>query len=289
MMKNVNLIFDTIFSKYSRGKFEKFILVLAAVGFITHLILIFLNSNGYIQLDVGENLLKNPISALYTPFSFILVYEAFLLIYYLPSSFTVSVVKGYEIISLVLIRKIFKDVPLVDLSEDFFVNPYNVQFIYDITGFILVFFLIYLFKTTAGRPKKPKIDTKLENFISQKKAISILLVPVLLALATYSFYNWLGSLFIDSSNDIDVNFLFFVDFFTILILVDVLLLLISFRYTERYSQLIRNTGFIISTIMLRLSFTATGLASVSFLVLGILFGVIILAIYKKMEKVNYLG
>jgi len=289
MMKYVNLIFDTIFSKYSRGKFEKFILILAAMGFITHLMLIFLNSNGFIQLDIGGNLLKNPISALYTPFSFILVYEAFLLIYYLPSSFTVSVVKGYEIISLVLIRKIFKDVPLVDLSQDFFANPYNVQFIYDITGFVLVFFLIYLFKTTAGRPKKPKIDKKLEKFISQKKAISILLVPVLLALASYSFYNWIGSLFIDSSNDIDVNFLFFVDFFTILILVDVLLLLISFRYTERYSQLIRNTGFIISTIMLRLSFTATGLASVSFLVLGILFGVVILAIFKKMEKVNYLG
>ena len=289
MMKNVNLIFDTIFSKYSRGKFEKFILILAAMGFITHLMLIFLNSNGYIQVDIGGNLLKNPISALYTPFSFILVYEAFLLIYYLPSSFTVSVVKGYEIISLVLIRKIFKDVPLVDLSQDFFANPYNVQFIYDITGFVLVFFLIYLFKTIAGRPKKPKIDKKLEKFITQKKAISILLVPVLLALASYSFYNWIGSLFIDSSNDIDVNFLFFVDFFTILILVDVLLLLISFRYTERYSQLIRNTGFIISTIMLRLSFTATGLASVSFLVLGILFGVVILAIFKKMEKVNYLG
>ena len=289
MMKNINLIFDTIFSKYSRGKFEKFILILAAVGFITHLMLIFLNSNGYIQLDVGKNLLKNPISALYTPFSFILVYEAFLLIYYLPSSFTVSVVKGYEIISLVLIRKIFKDVPQVDLSKDFFANPYNVQFIYDIVGFVLVFFLIYLFKTTAGRPKKPKIDKKLEKFISQKKAISILLVPVLLALASYSFYNWLGSLFIEYSDDIDVNFLFFVDFFTILILVDVLLLLISFRYTERYSQLIRNTGFIISTIMLRLSFTATGLASVSFLVLGILFGVVILAIFKKMEKVNYLG
>ncbi|MEC8680238.1 MAG: hypothetical protein VXY09_03830 [Bacteroidota bacterium] len=289
MMKNINLIFDTIFSKYSRGKFEKFILILAALGFITHLMLIFLNSNGYIQLDVGDNLLKNPISALYTPFSFILVYEAFLLIYYLPSSFTVSVVKGYEIISLVLIRKIFKDVPQVDLSQDFFANPYNVQFIYDIVGFVLVFFLIYLFKTTAGRPKKPKIDKKLEKFISQKKAISILLVPVLLALASYSFYNWLGSLFIEYSDDIDVNFLFFVDFFTILILVDVLLLLISFRYTERYSQLIRNTGFIISTIMLRLSFTATGLASVSFLVLGILFGVVILAIFKKMEKVNYLG
>tara|TARA_B100001029_G_scaffold110952_1_gene91588 strand:- start:520 stop:1386 length:867 start_codon:yes stop_codon:yes gene_type:complete len=288
-MKQINLIFDTIFSKYSRRKFEKFILMLAAVGFVTHLMIILLNSNGYINLDYDGNLLSNPISALYTPFSFILVYEAFLLIYFLPSSFTVSVVKGYEIISLILIRKIFKDVPLVDLSNDFFSSSHNIQFIYDLVGFLLVFFLIYLFKTTAGKPKKPKIDKKLQKFISQKKAISILLVPVLLGLASFSFYDWMKSLFLETADNIDVNFLFFVDFFTILILVDVLLLLISFRYTERYSQLIRNTGFIISTIMLRLSFAANGLASVLFLVGGILFGVIILAIFKKMEKVNYLG
>ena len=288
-MKQINLIFDMIFSKYSRRKFEKFILMLAAVGFVTHLMIILLNSNGYINLDYDGNLLSNPISALYTPFSFILVYEAFLLIYFLPSSFTVSVVKGYEIISLILIRKIFKDVPLVDLSNDFFSSSHNIQFIYDLVGFLLVFFLIYLFKTTAGKPKKPKIDKKLQKFISQKKAISILLVPVLLGLASFSFYDWMKSLFLETADNIDVNFLFFVDFFTILILVDVLLLLISFRYTERYSQLIRNTGFIISTIMLRLSFAANGLASVLFLVGGILFGVIILAIFKKMEKVNYLG
>ena len=288
-MKQINSIFDTIFSKYSRRKFEKFILMLAAVGFVTHLMIILLNSNGYINLDYDGNLLSNPISALYTPFSFILVYEAFLLIYFLPSSFTVSVVKGYEIISLILIRKIFKDVPLVDLSNDFFSSSHNIQFIYDLVGFLLVFFLIYLFKTTAGKPKKTKIDKKLQKFISQKKAISILLVPVLLGLASFSFYDWMKSLFLETADNIDVNFLFFVDFFTILILVDVLLLLISFRYTERYSQLIRNTGFIISTIMLRLSFAANGLASVLFLVGGILFGVIILAIFKKMEKVNYLG
>ena len=155
-MKLINLLFDTIFSKYSRRKFEKFILVLAALGFVTHLVIILLNSRGYINFDYDGNLLSNPISALYTPFSFILVYEAFLLIYFLPSSFTVSVVKGYEIISLILIRKIFKDVPLVDLSNDFFSNSHNIQFIYDLVGFLLVFFLIYLFKTTAGKPKKPK-------------------------------------------------------------------------------------------------------------------------------------
>ena len=41
--------------------------------------------------------------------------------------------------------------------------------------------------------------------------------------------------------------------------------------------------------MLRLSFAAVGLTSIILLISGILFGVVILAIYKKMEKVNYLG
>jgi NADH:ubiquinone oxidoreductase subunit 4 (subunit M) len=84
--------------------------------------------------------------------------------------------------------------------------------------------------------------------------------------------------------DDNLNYLFFVDFFTILILVDVFILLISFQYTERYSQLIRNTGFIISTILLRLSFSVTGLSSTVLLVSGIIFGLIILAIYNQMEK-----
>ena len=59
---------------------------------------------------------------------------------------------------------------------------------------------------------------------SQKKAISILLVPVLLILASLSFYDWVNSL--SNGNQANIDFLFFVDFFTILILVDVLLLLI---------------------------------------------------------------
>ena len=73
---------------------------------------------------------KSNFSNLYS-FSFILVYEAFLLIYYLPRSFTTSVAKQYEIISLILIRKIFKDIPEVDLNENWISNENNIQLIYD--------------------------------------------------------------------------------------------------------------------------------------------------------------
>ena len=289
MLKKVDLIFNTIFSKKSQRIFEKNILFLATSGFIIHLILIYLNKYNYIEYDFNNTLLLDPISALYTPFSFILVYEAYLLIYYLPNSFTVTVVKEYEIISLILIRKIFKDFPQVNLDVPFFSNNQNVQLIYDLIGILVVFFLIYLFKTTAGRPKTAKPDEKLKRFISQKKLISILLVPTLLFLAGWSFYNWINASFFTGGYDDNINFLFFVDFFTILILVDVFILLISFRYTERYSQLIRNTGFIISTILLRLSFAASGLVSVILIASGVLFGLLILYIYKKMEKFKYLG
>lgn len=177
----------------------------------------------------------------------------------------------------------------MNLDVPFFSDENNVQLLYDLSGILVVFFLIFLFKTTAGKPKTLKPDARLKKFISQKKLISLVLVPTLLALAFWSFYSWFDSAVLGNGQSQDINYLFFVDFFTILILVDVFILLISFRYTERYSQLIRNTGFIISTILLRLSFAATGLVSVVLIASGVLFGLIILAIFKRMEKFKYLG
>lgn len=136
MTSKIEQIFFKIFSEKNLKTFERVILFFATGGFIVHLLLILLNNNGVI--DVGENiLLQNPISAIYTPFSFILVYEAFLLIYYLPRSFTTSVAKQYEIISLILIRKIFKDIPEVDLNENWISNENNIQLIYDLIGILI--------------------------------------------------------------------------------------------------------------------------------------------------------
>jgi len=70
----------------------------------------------------------------------------------------------------------------------------------------------------------------------------------------------------------------------VLILADVLILLLSFQYTERYSQIVRNTGFIISTVLIRLSFGVTGLANISLVVSSVVFGLIILWVYNLTEK-----
>ena len=274
-----------IFSDRNVKIFERLIIILALAGFLIHLGLIF--TENYLGFDIfisKTNLTSNPITALYTPFTFILIYEAFLLIYYLPRSFTTSVAKEFEIISLVIIRKIFKDIPELNLDSDSIINEGNLLILYDLLGIIAIFYLIYLFKKTWHNTPKRKSNKKLESFINYKKLISISLVPILFVLCFTNFYDWFVDVFVYKQFNDDLNGVFFIDFFTVLILVDVLILLISFQYTERYSQLMRNTGFIISTILLRLSFSVTGLFSIILLVLGVAFGLVILKIYKLAEE-----
>jgi len=282
---NINNIFSLVFSEKNIKNTEKYILYIASLGFILHLILILLNYYNIIEISFGDsNLLTNPISALYTPFSFILIYEAFLLVYYIPRSFSTAISKQYEIMSLIIIRKIFKDIPLVDLNANWLTTSNNLQLIYDLLGILIVFFLIYLFKKIQKKSPKKFNSKKLDLFIASKKIISLLLTPILIIVCCLSFYTWLIGIGDETAISENINYLFFTDFFTLLILADVFILLLSFQYTERYCQIIRNTGFIISTILLRLSFSTNGLSSILLIISGIIFGLIILYIYNLIAE-----
>jgi hypothetical protein len=65
-----------------------------------------------------------------------------------------------------------------------------------------------------------------------------------------------------------------------------LLLLISFRNTEQYNKLIRNSGFIISTVLIKVSFGTEGLLNTLMIVAAVAFGVLILWIHNMYEKEN---
>jgi NADH:ubiquinone oxidoreductase subunit 4 (subunit M) len=66
--------------------------------------------------------------------------------------------------------------------------------------------------------------------------------------------------------------------------VDVILLLFSFFHTDEFHKIIRNSGFIISTILIRLSFSVDGLLNTLLILAAIVFGLFIIKIYNKYEK-----
>ena len=84
----------------------------------------------------------------------------------------------------------------------------------------------------------------------------------------------------------DINKIFFDEFFTILILIEVLLLLFSFFLSDKFNRVIRNSGFIISTILIKISFGTEGVLNTILIVTAVLFGVIILAIHNKYETLE---
>ena len=285
----VSYVFDMFLSEKMRGKAENLILKLALLSFFIHLAIIYLIKFDFLNLPLNSELLTNPISAVYTPFSFILIYEVYLLIYYLPKSFTTYITKQYEIITLIIIRKLFKDLSALEVSANWFEIKGDLQFTYDLLASLLLFYLIFLFQKQGKQKVMQKTGIKgvIEKFIKKKKLIAVILVPLFFIMALYTFIDWTAGISV-ANNKLpsfeSINNLFFDQFFTILILVDVVLLLISFFYTDQFHKIIRNSGFVISTILIRMSFGVTGLISTILIVVAVLFGLAIIVIHNKYEK-----
>jgi len=286
-------LYQKLLSKKTKEKSEQVILWIALVSFLIHLLIIGLIHFNVITIDEPSNLLKNPIAAIYTPFSFILVYEVYLLIYYLPKSTSTYISKQYEIIALIIIRRLFKDLSDLSLSSNWFNIKNDLQFTYDLLASVLLFYLIYLFHVQRNKVYRTFENNKnhsssISKFINAKKWIATALVPILLIIAIYSFFNWSIGIFQPfKANAIsfkNINNIFFEQFFNLLIIADVVLLLFSFFHTDEFHKVIRNSGFIISTILIRISFSVDGIINNILIISAILFGLSILFIHNKFEK-----
>ena len=285
----VKTLFDLFLSEDTRLKTEKIILKIALVSFFIHLVIIYLMKFDFLSFSSNSELFINPISAIYTPFSFILIYEVYLLIYYLPKSFTTYITKQYEIITLIIIRNLFKDLSALELTENWFEIKGDLQFTYDLIASLLLFYLIFLFQKQGKIKSIQEVNIKpfIQKFVNKKNLIAVILVPLFFFMAIYTLIDWSAGLSL-VSNDLlnlqSINNVFFDKFFTVLILVDVILLLLSFFYTDQFHKIIRNSGFIISTILIRMSFSVDGLISTILIVVAVLFGLAIIKIHNSYEK-----
>ena len=157
-------------SEEFKNKTERIFVTLSIVSFVIHLLLIFLKYLEILNFS-DDKLLTNPIAAIYTPFSFILVYEVFLVVYYLPRSIS-QYIRKHEIITLIIVRRIFKDMANIDVSANWFNQQYDLQLTYDLISTLVLFFIIFLFNYFNTRskklhPKRGKIEN-LDLFVKRK-------------------------------------------------------------------------------------------------------------------------
>ena len=269
----------------SKAYVEKIFIYLAFSLFVAHLLVIFIAENFVFLPALFENLNTNYLSALYTPFSIILVYEVYFMILALPLSFTESIKKQYEIISLIILRRVFKDLSdFSGFSEVWVQTDQFLDIVFDLCGGLILFFLVGAFYHASKNRKGASSSQKLNKFIRFKEFIALILTVLLLFLAAMAFGEWSREVILSTYSvldyDLELDSLFFDDLFTVMIFTDVLIFIASFLYSKRYEVLIRNAGFIVSTILIRISLTVKNEYGVLVAIGAVLTGIIVQLIYR---------
>ncbi len=263
---------------------ERWSIMMALGGFLLHLLFIFLLRNIPNILPELANVSYNYLTAIFTPFSFVLFFEVFMLVVILPRSISVFIGKQYEIMTLITLRSFFHDIAEYDLTKT---DIYSFQFLketgMDIGGALVMFFLTLMFFFILQ--KKPKTGAGSQDrtrFINLKKSLSIILCGVLVILSLHSFVMWgvnnLHALQTGVSSH-DPNHVFYQDFFNIMIFVDVLLLIVSLIYSGTYEVIFRNACFIILTILIRIAITAPKPYNIVFALSAMLLGVLTMMLF----------
>jgi hypothetical protein len=284
-------VFDMLDSPPVRGWLEKAVVVAAATGFLVHLAVIGV-ARFFPDLPqtVFEGLDKSPFHAVYTPFSVILFYEVLLLVFALAASHTGEIATQYQIISLIVVRRVFKDIGGFSELENWLAEPEAVKAVLiDMAGAVLMFLIVTGFTYLRHKTPKTPIRRDLQKFIELKKAVAVLLLVVLVALAAINLASWLGvmsGLPVILTPPANVDLFFFPRFFEFMIFTDVFLLIVSLAYYDRYEYVFRNAGFVISTVLLRVSLETPKPYDLLLALTAMLYGLAVLGVFACLATIE---
>tara|TARA_S200000501_G_scaffold60491_1_gene50964 strand:+ start:2870 stop:3703 length:834 start_codon:yes stop_codon:yes gene_type:complete len=239
----------------------------AILGFLLHLLFCVLYDLSFIESSNLDSFIDSYLDALYTPFSIILAYEVYELIRAIPESFSNSIGKQFEVVTLLVVRDIFKNLADIGDADNVSIDA-DVAFIaMEAVAFVILFGTALYFRHQTSVAKKPSQQGEsVRAFVQQKKHLACGLAVVYIFVALYSFTTWLTGV-VDGDTGLSRT-VFFSDFFTWLIVSDIVILLASYRHITDFPQLARNTGFILSTVIIRVGIGIPGYTGAALFILS---------------------
>ena len=170
-------------------------IILAIFGFLVHLSLWALHSSGRIEI-LGDSveLVRSPLSALYTPFSILLVYEVYQLIRTIPDSFSSSVGKQYEIATLLVVRDILKRLSAIGDSEGWEINEDVGFLLVECGAFLALFYTSLIYHKISSKSDGGEVLSEdVTAFITTKMAVANVMLIVFISIAAFSLVSWISA------------------------------------------------------------------------------------------------
>jgi hypothetical protein len=245
----ITYLFDPLHHLWEHEKMHRKISVALALFFLAALIAIEGNRMGLFSGSLAAIVPKNHFYAVQAAFTVVLILEVISLVFTIPCSFSRSVGKQFEILALILMRNAFKELSYFPEPITFSGNEQAILHILsDGFGALLIFALLgyyYLVQPRSSEDRLPPAD--LYSFVAAKKGLALVL------LATFT---WMGIESAVATVRGIPHTDFLTSFYTVLILSDILVVLIAQCYQPSFYAVFRNSGYALSTLMIRIALAA---------------------------------
>lgn len=248
ILKAVCRWFDALERGWESHRTMRAIGTTLSLTFVIALAVIEMNRQGILPEPLAGIIPMNHFHAVDLALTLLLFFEVIGLVFTLARSVASSVGKQFEILCLILVRQSFKEFKaFTEPIEWLHVKAVVVNMLAVAFGALVVFVILgFYYKLQKHLPITHDSDD-IWSFVALKKLIALSLFFLFAIIGTYDLWHFaLGR----------TTLPFFETFYTILIFSDVLIVLISLRYSSTFHVVFRNSGFAVATVFLRLALTS---------------------------------
>ncbi len=271
----ITYLFDPLHHLWEHEKMHRKISIGLVLFFLFSIVAIECNRMGFLPAPISAIIPKNHFFAVQAAFTVVLILEVISLVFTIPCSFSRSVGKQFEILALILMRNAFKELSYFPEPISFTGNEQAILHILsDGFGALLIFALLgfyYLVQPRGSEDRLPPVD--LYSFVAAKKGLALVL------LAAFTFMG-VDSAIATIRGIPHTDFL--ASFYTVLILSDILVVLIAQCYQPSFYAVFRNSGYALSTLMIRIALAAPPFFNVLLGLAAALFAIFLTLISRRL-------
>ncbi len=269
LYEKITYIFDPLHHIWEHEKLHKKISLTLVLFFLISLVGIEMNRQGFLPSSLASIVPSNHFHAVQLAFTVVLILEVISLIFTLPCSFSKSVGKQFEILALILMRNAFKELSYFEEPITYEGNQEAITYILsDGFGALIIFSLLGVYYIVQKRSSEEAMrPTDLYSFVAAKKGIALILLVFFISMGMQSAW-------MKITGTAPPNHDFLHEFYTLLILTDILVVLLSQCYQPSFYAVFRNSGYALSTLIIRIALAAPpywdvllGMAAASFAIL----------------------
>lgn len=249
LLRTTDRVFDEIEAYWKKECVQNGIGIVLIFAFVLGLASIALNRSHLIPAPLNTLVPRNYYYAINLAFVLLLTIEIVGLIFSLSRSISDSVGKQLEILALILLRFSFKE--LVHFDGPIDPVGHWKPLLYIISnglGALLIFTMLGFYYRLQHRRKSTISTTERSQFIAKKKLVCLFLLIIFVSMGLYGLYECFAQW---------STFDFFEVFYSVLIFTDILMIFISLRYLPTFDAIFRNSGFALTTLLIRIALTSS--------------------------------